>query len=321
MSLPKVSVIIPNYNHADHLRQRIDSVLNQIYKTFEVIILDDCSTDESQSIINSYRSHPSITHIEFNTVNTGSPFKQWKKGIELTQGEWIWIAESDDYADERFLEIMIKATNGHKNTGLVYCDSNIVSNKMASQETFASLKNQRFSTNRWSENHVNSGIDEIENYLLFGGTINNTSAVLFKRDVLLHANPFDISLRYIGDKYAFVKVLAESDLVYVKDRLNYFRDPFNTKHVDRFLFYFYEQFLLFDWVSKNLKHINHQKFFEAFYANTRNSLFREWNRTKFGLYGKLFQLNRTLLLKSIGHNFWMAVASLFGRSQILNKKL
>ena len=314
MSLPKVSVIIPNYNHADHLQQRIDSVLNQSYENFEVIILDDCSTDDSQSIINSYRSHPAITHIEFNSVNTGSPFKQWKKGIESSKGEWIWIAESDDYADERFLEIMIRALNDHKNVGLIYCDSNIVSNYRASQETFASLKNKRFNTDRWSENHINSGLYEIENYLLFGGTINNTSAVLFKRDVLLRANPFDISLRHIGDKYTFVKVLAKSNVIYVKDNLNYFRDPFNTKHVDRYVFYFYEQFLLFDWVWRNIKQINQQKFFEAFYENTRNSLFREWNNTKLGLYRNLFQINRTLLLKNIGYNFRMAVFSLFERS-------
>ena len=304
MSLPKVSVIIPNYNHADHLQQRIDSVLNQSYKNFEVIILDDCSTDDSQSIINSYRSHPAITHIEFNSVNTGSPFKQWKKGIESSKGEWIWIAESDDHADERFLETMLGACNDHKNVGLIYCDSNIVSNNMTSLETFASLKNKRFNTNRWNETHTNNGLHEIENFLLFGGTINNTSAVLFKRDVLLRANPFDINLRYIGDKYTFVKVLAKSDVVYVKDSLNYFRNPFNTKHIDRYVLYFYEQFLVFDWVLRNIPSIDKGKFFNAFHANTRNSLFRHWNRAKLDIYVKLYRLNSMLLLKSIGHNLY-----------------
>ena len=49
--MPKVSVIIPNYNHARYLRQRLESVLGQTYQDFEVILLDDCSTDESQSIL------------------------------------------------------------------------------------------------------------------------------------------------------------------------------------------------------------------------------------------------------------------------------
>src|SRR3984893_17231816 len=100
---PKVSVIIPNYNHAAYLRQRIDTVLRQTYQDFEVILMDDCSTDDSRTIISEYSSDPRI-RIELNETNSGSTFRQWKKGIALARGEYIWIAESDDYSDERFLE-------------------------------------------------------------------------------------------------------------------------------------------------------------------------------------------------------------------------
>ncbi|MBL7858077.1 MAG: glycosyltransferase family 2 protein [Cyclobacteriaceae bacterium] len=308
---PKVSVIIPNYNHGEYLVQRIESVLNQTYQNFEVIILDDCSTDNSGDVIKIYAGNPKITHIVLNDNNSGSPFKQWQRGLELTTGEWVWIAESDDYADHCFLEHMLLAVNKLPTAGLAYCDSNIVTGDGVARQTFGSFKNERFKTNRWSESHTNNGLDELENYLLFGGTINNTSAVLFKCDLLLRVNPFDLPLRYIGDKYAFVKVLAESDVVYVQEALNYYRDPFNTKHADRFILYFYEQFLLFDWVWRNVGPINREKFFRAFYENTRNSLFRDWNQEKFSLYRKLFQVNRYLLMKSIAHNFRMAFASVF----------
>jgi glycosyltransferase involved in cell wall biosynthesis len=97
---PLVSVIIPNYNHAAYLNERIDSVLNQTFRDFEVILLDDCSTDNSREIIESYRGHEKISQIEYNEVNSGSTFIQWKKGLDLAQGDWIWIAESDDVADE-----------------------------------------------------------------------------------------------------------------------------------------------------------------------------------------------------------------------------
>ena len=50
-----VSVIIPNYNYARFLKQRIDSVLNQTHRNLEVIILDDCSTDQSKEVIEAYR--------------------------------------------------------------------------------------------------------------------------------------------------------------------------------------------------------------------------------------------------------------------------
>ena len=99
-----VSVIIPTYCHAPYLRQRIDSVLAQSYPDFEVVLLDDCSTDGSREVIERYRNHPRIKQIVYNDRNGGSAFAQWRKGFALTQGEYIWIAESDDYADPAFLE-------------------------------------------------------------------------------------------------------------------------------------------------------------------------------------------------------------------------
>src|SRR5436190_5448850 len=122
MSSPQVSVIIPNYEHGRFLRQRMDTVLGQTFDDFELIILDDCSTDNSRDVIESYRGHPRISHIVYNQENSGSPFIQWRKGIELASGRWIWIAESDDYADLRFLEKMVNAANRNDRIGLVYCD-------------------------------------------------------------------------------------------------------------------------------------------------------------------------------------------------------
>ena len=101
--MPKVSVIIPNYNHALFLEQRLESVLNQTYQDFEVIFLDDASTDSSRAVFTKYANHPKISHIIFNETNSGYPFKQWNKGVNLAMGEYIWIAESDDYAELNFL--------------------------------------------------------------------------------------------------------------------------------------------------------------------------------------------------------------------------
>ena len=306
MSIPKVSVVIPNYNHARYLEQRIESVLEQSFIDFEVIILDDHSTDNSREIIDKYAAHAKVAAVIINEKNSGTPFKQWQRGLNLARGEWIWLAESDDYADRHFLEKMIAAIGGNAAVGLAYCDSHIVSQNVVSVETFADIKNKRFKTSRWHHNYENRGVDEMENYMLPGGTINNTSAVLFKRDIFQQANPFDIDLRYIGDKYAFVKVLAHADVVYVSEPLNYFRDPFNSKHADKFVYYFFEQFLVFDWVYRNVSISNRKKFFEGFYANTRNSVFRNWNAVKLSLYGKLFRRNPYLLLKSVIHNFFEA---------------
>ena len=105
---PKVSVVIPNYNHAPYLKERIDSVLNQTFQDFELIILDDCSPDNSRDIINSYASNPHVSHIVFNEVNTRNTFIQWERGVQLACGEYIWIAESDDFCKPNLLESLMK---------------------------------------------------------------------------------------------------------------------------------------------------------------------------------------------------------------------
>jgi glycosyltransferase involved in cell wall biosynthesis len=104
--MPTVSVIVPNYNHARYLRRRIDSILAQAYRDFELILLDDCSTDDSREILASYSGDPKV-RIEFNAKNSGSVFKQWNKGVQTARGRYICIAESDDYADAHFLARMV----------------------------------------------------------------------------------------------------------------------------------------------------------------------------------------------------------------------
>src|SRR5436190_523139 len=121
--MPLVSVVIPNYNHAEYLKQRIDSVLTQTYADIEVIILDDCSTDNSRAIIESYRGHEKISHIVFNEQNSGNTFQQWDKGIQLTKGEYIWIAESDDWCEITLLETIINGLQQNTDCVLGYCQS------------------------------------------------------------------------------------------------------------------------------------------------------------------------------------------------------
>lgn len=108
-STPLVSVIIPNYNHARYLDRRLQTVLNQTYPDFEVWILDDHSTDNSLEVIAKYKDNPHVAGIVVNKENSGSPFKQWDKGISLATGDIIWIAESDDYCELNLLEELVKA--------------------------------------------------------------------------------------------------------------------------------------------------------------------------------------------------------------------
>lgn len=80
------------------------SIFNQTFQDFEVILLDDASTDNSREILHKYQEHPKVSHLIINETNSGSPFKQWEKGLAFARGEFIWIAESDDYCNIFFLK-------------------------------------------------------------------------------------------------------------------------------------------------------------------------------------------------------------------------
>src|ERR1700741_850078 len=151
---PKVSVIVPNYNHARFLRQRLDSIVGQTFQDFELILLDDCSSDDSQSILSNY-ADDSRVRIEFNVVNSGSTFKQWNKGVRLARGKYIWLAESDDYADERLLERLVAMLDAEPSSVFAYCRSwRILADGQISgflDSHYTKLDPQRWTADFWAD--------------------------------------------------------------------------------------------------------------------------------------------------------------------------
>ena len=211
--MPKVSVIIPNYNHARYLYQRIESVLNQTYQDFELIILDDCSTDNSKEIIEYYRNHPKVSQIVYNKENSGSPFKQWHKGINLAKGEYIWIAESDDYADVMFLETMVTHLEQNSNVGIAFCSSHWVDAGNHVKEDLSI----------YDTSFIKNGLEEIKYELVYRNTIQNASSVLIRKSRINTKNQAYTRMKSCGDWLFYVLVLTNSDLLFDHSRLNYFR--------------------------------------------------------------------------------------------------
>ena len=80
MHTPLVSVIIPNYCH-EAFEAAYRKRAQQTYRHFEIILLDDCSTDGSATILKQYQTHPLVTQVVINTTNSGSPFLQWQLGF------------------------------------------------------------------------------------------------------------------------------------------------------------------------------------------------------------------------------------------------
>lgn len=219
--MSKVSVIIPNYNHARFLKRRVQSIFAQTYKDFEVIYLDDASTDNSNQVFSELCQGRAIKTI-FNSSNSGSPFKQWKKGIENSNGEYIWIAESDDFADAKFLETLVPILDNNRNVGLAYCQSFQVDESDRTVSTLHSWTDS-FKDPRWQSDFINDGRHECQRYLSVKNTVPNASAVLCRRSEIEKVNLDQSSLRLSGDWLTWVQMLLKSDIAYTAKLLNYFR--------------------------------------------------------------------------------------------------
>lgn len=102
----KTSIIIPVYNAQDTLENCIDSILNQTYKDFEIILINDGSTDNSQEIIENYINKYPAVFKSYAQVNSGIA-KARNKGIELSKGEYLFFIDNDDYIDNDYIETFV----------------------------------------------------------------------------------------------------------------------------------------------------------------------------------------------------------------------
>lgn len=217
-----VSVIVPNYNHAPYLRQRIESVLSQTFQDFELILLDDCSTDGSCEIMENYRNDPHVRHIVFNDANGGSAFRQWKKGVDLAEGEWIWIAESDDWAEHVFLEEMLRSVGQDPQCVLA---SSVPCYVFPDGKTWHGEVNGEF--------QVWQGGDFVRNRLVEGNTLPNVSALLMRSEVLKNID-FTAAgnMRLCGDWMLYAMLCSKGNVVENNKVLSCFRQHGDNTSVE-----------------------------------------------------------------------------------------
>lgn len=239
-----VSIIIPNYNHAAFLQQRLDSVFQQTYQDIEVILLDDASTDGSVEILKKYQDHPKVSHMVINKTNSGSPFKQWQKGIALAQGEYIWIAESDDINELNFLEVCLEQFTvdlmmGMMATGLIQFN-----------HTGETGRIKAFKTGVYMGEEIN------KDNLSKGNCFYNASSVVFRRllvgkEALKRLDSYTIC----GDWWLWVTILKKANLGYTDKLLTQYRKHEGATTADLWnnrLFYLEVRtitFQLFKWHS------------------------------------------------------------------------
>lgn len=119
-----VTVIIPTFNSANYIEKAINSVLNQTYKDIEIVVVDDCSTDNTIEILSKYENINNFKIIK-NTENVGVGISR-KIGINNANGEYITFLDSDDFILKDFIEISLKLAK-QQDSDVIYTSVGILS--------------------------------------------------------------------------------------------------------------------------------------------------------------------------------------------------
>ena len=228
MSEPNVgiSVVVPNYNYERFMIQRLYSILSQKIKLNEIIILDDCSTDNSRQLIDDVVSKlDKYINIrkEYNKKNSGSAFKQWKKGFELAKSDYVWIAEADDYCDEKLLTNLVKPIEKDSSIMISYSDTAFID--VFGNIILKSIKSEIDIQNsgHWNHSYINDGILEIRNYSYLNCTIANVSSALIKNGDYSKYLQKSGEYKQAGDWLFYVNLMSHGKIAYNSKVLNYYR--------------------------------------------------------------------------------------------------
>jgi glycosyltransferase involved in cell wall biosynthesis len=119
MQNPTVSFVVPCYKLAHFLPECVDSILSQTYSNLEVLIMDDCSPDNTAEVARSFQD-PRVKHIR-NNPNLGH-LRNYNKGISMTRGKYVWLISADDYLRKPYIvERYVNLFDAHPKVGYSIC--------------------------------------------------------------------------------------------------------------------------------------------------------------------------------------------------------
>lgn len=225
--LPAVSAVIPNYNYEEYVGTRLQSVFDQTLPIREVVVLDDASLDGSVAQIESTAEAAGRNiALHVNAKNSSSPFLQWRKGVELARGEYVWIAEADDLADPSFAASLIDRMRAAGSI-LGFTDSRQIGETGApTGDSYRPYVNQ-IEIGAFDVAFDMDGPEFLARFLAVKNVILNVSGVIFHRESLLEA------FRTVGDDLYTYNVAGDWRL-YTElctrpgSCVSYLPDPLNT---------------------------------------------------------------------------------------------
>lgn len=209
----KISIITANYNYAQYIEEAIDSVLNQTYQDWELIVIDDGSSDNSVEIIKPYCEKDSRIRLIQNLENKGLK-ESIMLGLEHATGDWIAFLESDDVFEPDNLEKKIETIKKNPDIKLVFNKVKFLSEekrkqKKAYEKTQEKLSKMYFPINMFYDFAV-------DNMILTFSCVMVESKTLKETDF---NTPVDSSL----DRWLWIHLAQKNDFYYIDEELTKWR--------------------------------------------------------------------------------------------------
>jgi len=213
-----ISVIVTNYNHAKYLDQRMESLLAQTYPNIEIIVIDNCSTDNSLDVLAKYKkySHVRIIVQEKNVGCVGSS----NLGVSLSHGQFFMFAEADDYNAPSQIELLHKAMAGNEEIGVAFSRSYLVDAGSKIFDEDFNHRDRSFKAFCSKDTLIPKCL--AQRFLLFSLIIPNFSAVLFRRKYFDLAGGL-VPYKSCADWEFWFRMSRCCDFYYLTTPLNYFR--------------------------------------------------------------------------------------------------
>ena len=228
-ALKRVSVVVPNYNYSGYLSARLSTIFSQTYPIYEIIVLDDASTDDSLKELKRIGEKTGqIFDIVPSETNSGNAFSQWRKAAGIAKGDLIWIAEADDLSEANFVERIADEFAGDDEVVLGFSDSrSIDSDGYKVYDSYIPYADS-ISPNALAEDRSFTCREFVREALSTANLILNVSGVLWKRDVLVaafrSAGQEALALRVAGDWLLYLAACErEGRVSYLADQLNIHR--------------------------------------------------------------------------------------------------
>lgn len=218
--MPRISVVIPAYNCERFIKDAIESVLNQTFNDYEIIVIDDGSTDKTKDAVLQFREK-----VKYVYQPNGGPASARNTGAALSQGEYIAFLDSDDAWLPEKLELQIEKFKNRPGLGLVYSDAYILPENFNNSEP-AKVKTV-FGLRHPKKGHVLNDL-LLENFI-------PTSSVMITKVCFQNVGPFNPKLSPIEDYDRWLHIADRYEMDYIGSPLVKYRDHISTFRKDEFV--------------------------------------------------------------------------------------